>query len=66
MDFDVFEKNSIWINKKNKEEYKVISLAIDATNSRDGLSVVLYLKNNKYFVRDRAEFLEKFYRKHNL
>ncbi|MEG0135762.1 MULTISPECIES: hypothetical protein [unclassified Cetobacterium] len=66
VDFDVFEKNSIWINKKNKEEYKVISLAIDATNSRDGLSVVLYLKNNKYFVRDRAEFLEKFYRKHNL
>lgn len=35
--------NSTWINKKNGREYEVIKEAIDCTNERDGLIVVVYI-----------------------
>jgi hypothetical protein len=59
-------KNSIWINKKNNKEYCVIDQAIDCTNDRDGLEVVIYTTKTapgKFFVREKKEFLEKFYQK---
>ena len=37
------EKNSLWINNKNGREYQVIDEAIDCTNERDGLIVVVYI-----------------------
>lgn len=59
-------KNSIWINKKNGREYEVLSEAIDCTNERDGLIVVVYIckeVEGKLFVREKSEFMNKFYLK---
>lgn len=55
--------NSIWINKKNGREYQVVQEAIDCTNERDGLIVVVYIckeVEGKLFVREKTEFLNKF------
>lgn len=55
--------NSIWINKKNGREYQVVQEAIDCTNERDGLIVVVYIckeAEGKLFVREKTEFLNKF------
>lgn len=57
------EENSIWINNKNKNEYMVIKEAIDCTNARDGLKVIVYICNGipeKLFVREKNEFIKKF------
>ena len=57
------KKNSIWINNKNKREYQVIQEAIDCTNERDGLIVIVYIckeVEGKLFVREKTEFLNKF------
>lgn len=57
------KENSIWINNKNKREYQVIKEAIDCTNERDGLIVVVYIckkAEGKLFVREKEEFLTKF------
>ncbi|WP_426711374.1 hypothetical protein [Cetobacterium sp. SF1] len=53
---------NLWKNKKNQELYLVIGTLINATNSNDGEKMVLYSKNNKYFVREYDEFLLKFER----
>lgn len=57
------KENSIWINNKNKREYQVIKEAIDCTNERDGLIVVVYIckeAEGKLFAREKEEFLTKF------
>lgn len=57
------KKDSIWINNKNKREYQVIQEAIDCTNERDGLIVIVYIckeVEGKLFVREKTEFLNKF------
>lgn len=57
------KENSIWINNKNRREYQVIKEAIDCTNERDGLIVVVYIckeAEGKLFVREKEEFLTKF------
>ena len=57
------EKNSLWINNKNGREHQVIDEAIDCTNERDGLIVVVYIckeAKGKLFVREKNEFLKKF------
>ena len=49
------------IHKKTGNIYEVISLdATDCTNERDGTQVVIYRCDGMMFVRERAEFLEKF------
>ena len=53
----------IWRNNKNQNLYKVLHQAIDCTNSRDGLKVMVYTpleKLGEVFVRDKSEFLMKF------
>lgn len=48
-------------NNKNKEIYELLDVEVlDCTNARDGLKVVLYHKNGKFFIRDFTEFNEKF------
>lgn len=57
------KENSLWTNKKNGREYQVIKEAIDCTNERDGLIVVVYIckeVEDKLFVREKNEFLSKF------
>ncbi|WP_294704428.1 hypothetical protein [uncultured Fusobacterium sp.] len=57
------KENSIWVNNKNKREYQVVKEAIDCTNERDGLTVVVYIckeVEGKLFVREKNEFLKKF------
>lgn len=57
------KENSIWINNKNRREYQIIKEAIDCTNERDGLIVVVYIykeAEGKLFVREKEEFLTKF------
>lgn len=57
------KKSSLWINNKNKREYQVVQEAIDCTNERDGLLVVVYIckeAEGKLFVREKSEFLQKF------
>ena len=47
--------------KKTGNKYQVIAdEAIDCTNERDGLPVVIYYRDGKFFVRDKTEFIEKF------
>jgi hypothetical protein len=50
----------VWVNNKNGEFYEIICIATEATNSREGTSSVVYKKRKDFFVRDIAEFLEKF------
>ena len=52
----MIKKNSLWINNKNGREYQVVSEAIDCTNERDGLIVVVYTckeAEGKLFVREK-------------
>ena len=59
----MIKKNSLWINNKYRREYQVVSEAIDCTNERDGLIVVVYTckeADGKLFVREKGEFLVKF------
>jgi hypothetical protein len=56
-------KNSIWKNNKKNTFYTVLNEAIDCTNERDGLIVVVYKANEDsslLFVREKKEFLDKF------
>ncbi|WP_278571487.1 hypothetical protein [Fusobacterium ulcerans] len=58
----IIEKNSLWINNKNGREYQAVNEAIDCTNERDGLIVVVYIckeAEGKLFVREKSEFLKK-------
>ena len=53
----------IYLNKKSKKLYKVVSEVIDTTNERDGTLCILYHfieDSSKLFVREKKEFLEKF------
>ena len=49
-------------HKKTGHLYRVIANATDCTNSRDSSAVVVYSRNGSsdVFVRDAAEFREKF------
>ena len=50
-------------NKKTGDVYIRLANGIDATNSRDGLAVIVYCQEdngNSVFVRDEKEFYEKF------
>ena len=47
-------------HKKTGKIYSIMSCAIDCTNSRDGLEVVIYTDGNLVFVRELIEFAEKF------
>ena len=53
----------IFQNVKTGNLYQIRHFAIDATNSRDGESVVVYYAVNdpeKIFVRNEEEFFKKF------
>lgn len=58
--------NSRWVNLKTGRHYRVVALALDATNARDGTPVVVYrpagpgADAEQRFVRERGEFLIKF------
>lgn len=59
--YDDIEHMSKWRNKKSGETYWIIdSVIINCTNNEDGQLMVLYSKDNKYFVREKNEFKEKF------
>ena len=50
-------------NNKTKALYNVISTAVDCTNSRDGLDVIIYQEVYNplvVYVREMKEFYEKF------
>lgn len=47
-------------HKKTGKIYKIMSNAIDTTNSRDGLEVVIYTDDKNVFVREITEFCDKF------
>jgi len=50
-------------NKKTQEIYKKLAVAIDTTNARDGVAVVVYCPEhdeNTVFVREANEFDIKF------
>ena len=49
------------IHKKTGNIYQVLDTkAIDCTNVRDGVAVVIYYRDGMFFVREREEFNEKF------
>lgn len=53
----------LYRNIKKDTIYRILYEAIDCTNSRDGLDVVVYSSMDNPFnvyVRDKKEFLEKF------
>ncbi len=49
-----------WTHNKTGNGYKLISIGIDCTNSRDGTEVAIYTNGDKVFVREWKEFQEKF------
>ena len=55
-----------YLNKKTGNAYRVIGVAADATNTRDGNAVVIYerfaIESIELFVRDLDEFKMKFTR----
>jgi hypothetical protein len=57
------KSNRVFKNKKNGNHYQILCEARDCTNSRDGAKVLVYCAVNdsaQVFVRDEAEFYEKF------
>ena len=53
----------LWRNNKNLNLYKILYIATDCTNSRDGTKMVVYCPTDRpeqVFVRDAAEFMVKF------
>lgn len=56
-------KITTWRNKKSGGLYHIYDKAIDCTNERDGLKVIIYHQKSDYvrvFVREESEFYEKF------
>lgn len=56
-----------YLNKKTGYVYRVLGVATDATNARDGNTVVIYERyaadySMEFFVRDLDEFKVKFTR----
>lgn len=48
-------------HKKTGKGYQVLSTnVVDCTNERDGTRTVLYYRDGMFFVREYAEFMEKF------
>ena len=49
-------------NKKTGEIYRVLAFGVDKTNSRDGVSVVIYTPDSEHviYVREQVEFELKF------
>lgn len=48
-------------HKKTGNIYQVLDIkAIDCTNVRDGVEVVIYYRDGVFFVREKKEFNEKF------
>jgi hypothetical protein len=61
------ESGEFYINKKTKEIYKIIDLAINTTNKDEGNTMVIYLSvqdNTRIYVREYDEFNEKFEQKY--
>lgn len=58
-------KEEIWIHKKTGNYYELLyDNAVDATNERGGIIVVVYRnQEGQIFVREKNEFFEKFERK---
>jgi len=53
----------LYKNKKNGKLYGTIGTALNATNAQDGQAMILYApleENTVPFVREHAEFFEKF------
>ena len=53
----------VFKNKKNGNNYLILHEARDCTNSRDGARILVYCpveNNSRIYVRDEAEFYEKF------
>lgn len=54
-------KMKIAVHKKTRNIYRVLDVkAIDCTNVRDGVKVVIYYRDGMFFVREKKEFDEKF------
>ena len=55
-------EGGLFRNKKKGTLYKILYIATDTTNERDGLLVVVYTckETGKVFVRELKEFREKF------
>jgi hypothetical protein len=51
-----------WFNNKTGDEYKVLFDAMNCTNDRNGQMMVVYTNGEKNFVRDKAQFEQKFRR----
>lgn len=52
-----------WRNKKNGKLYRLLHHAVDCTNARDGLAVVVYCPEENpdlISVREKSEFEAKF------
>lgn len=50
-------------NIKTGKRYRLLAAAVDCTNERDGLPVVVYCPDDKghtIYVREASEFYEKF------
>lgn len=60
MEVNMVLETENWTHNKTGNAYQKLFEAIDCTNERDGINVVVYYRDGKFFVREKQEFLEKF------
>lgn len=53
--------NGIFIHRKTGNKYVVIGECLNCTNAQDGQVMVIYFRDGRTFVREKREFLEKFF-----
>jgi hypothetical protein len=52
--------NGIFIHRKTGNKYVVVGECLNCTNAQDGQEMVIYFRDGRTYVREKAEFLEKF------
>ena len=57
---EFYMETKVYRHKKTGNYYVTVTTAIDTTNSRDGTEVIVYFRDDKFYVRELKEFMEKF------
>ena len=53
--------SGIFVHRKTGNKYVVVGECLNCTNAQDGQEMVIYFRDGRTFVREKREFLEKFF-----
>jgi len=56
----MFDVPRYYIHDKTGNQYTALGIVLNATNENDGQEMMLYERDGKQFVRELAEFHDKF------